>query len=766
MANPEDIAFAADDVIVYLAAAGAGKTSALMNEMTELFKTYRPDEIAFVTFTRKGVANGKERALQTNPQLTLDDLIHFKTLHALCFRELGLKRVSIIERADIAKFSKKGDFNVTLSEAFEQQTDDDKLLSRYDAARNGSTKGIYVHGKYDEGRYNQLIKAYENFKAENHLVDFHDCLLKFRERNMPVNVKVAFIDEAQDLTLLQWEVCQIAFSAAEKIRIAGDDYQCQPSGSLVLTKRGYAAIEELTNEDSVIAWDRNGGMFHGFRNRRYAVKRGWHVFDGYLVDVRHDDKVTRFTPNHKMIVRWGKRDTSLRCVYLMRQGRNYRVGQCQIFNKSGITNLALRMRQEQADGLWILYVSYDKTDILVKEQLISLQYGLPQLCFTYRKEVSSRVFDFCDTYIAARRCLEYFQLDIRLPLLTDSRIRSQSRGTSIFTCEAVNLRPEIMLLPKLGDDYRKTLWAPFTVGRSEYAGPVYGLDVEQYHTYVTDGIVTHNSLFTYAGASPSTLISLAQRYRTAKLETSYRLPKAVYRFAKGIVQLIEDKIDKDFAPAKDFEGVLEEVDRNLLMRRIRKDITDNGLIPYRWYLLFRNNCFIGEVTALLEQYAIPYHTPDGFCIPAQELARIKRFYNFRKQGYGSKDAFEKFCKDHSIQDINADFTESGLIPGEKRYAYLDYVAQFGVEALTEMANKEPFLLLSTTHRVKGGEADFVAVFFDCTRSVAENMLFNMDEELRVLYVACTRAKIGLFLVASKGKYSLSKIAEGAKDCAL
>jgi superfamily I DNA/RNA helicase len=499
MVSPEAVQFTTDDVTVYLAAAGAGKTQAIMNEMTSLLKTYRPDEIAFVTFTRKGVANGIERALQANPRLAADDLIHFRTLHALCFRELGLTRDSIITPDKIADFNRSLDehFHVTLSDVFDLRTEDDKLLSRYDAIRNGSTRDVFTLGDYNAARYTRLIKSYEAFKAAKHLVDFHDCLLKFRERNRPVNVKVAFIDEAQDLTPLQWEVCQIAFSTAGKIRIAGDDFQ---------------------------------------------------------------------------------------------------------------------------------------------------------------------------------------------------------------------------------------------------------------------------SLFTYAGASPGTLIALSRRYRAIKLESSYRLPKEVYRFAKGITRIITDKVDKDFKPAKDVEGFVEEIsDRHLLARRIGKDIADNGLSPYRWYLLFRNNCFISEVAGLLEQYIIPYHTARGFCIPEKELAKIRRYYNYRKEGFGSKDAFEKFCKEHNIKDINDDFINSDLIPSKKRYLYFDYTRKFGIEELVKMSNKEPSLLLSTTHRVKGGEADFVVVFLDCTGHVAKNVSRNIDEELRVLYVACTRARLGLFLASSRGKYGFDKVVDVVKE---
>jgi superfamily I DNA/RNA helicase len=166
---------------------------------------------------------------------------------------------------------------------------------------------------------------------------------------------------------------------------------------------------------------------------------------------------------------------------------------------------------------------------------------------------------------------------------------------------------------------------------------------------------------------------------------------------------------------------------------------------------------------LLEQYTIPYHTARGFCIPERDLLKIKRFYNYRKQGFGSRDAFDKFCAEHSIKDINEDFTESDLIPGEKRYLYFDYVQKFGVGELEELSRKEPFLLLSTTHRVKGGEADFVVTFLDCTRRVAENAMLNMDEELRVLYVACTRARIGLFLASSRGRYGLDNVIDVVKE---
>ena len=491
------IEFNTPDVRVYLAAAGSGKTHQLMDEMVTLLQTYRPDEIAFVTFTRKGVANGIERALASNPHLREDDLVHFKTLHAMAFRETELKHVNIIERADIQRFNELLGFDVRFAESFENSSEDDKLLQRYDAVRSRSRKGVYVERAFDEERYDRLVSAYETFKKENNLVDFYDCLIRFKERGKAIPVRVALIDEAQDLTPLQWEVCEIAFSLCEKVRISGDDFQ---------------------------------------------------------------------------------------------------------------------------------------------------------------------------------------------------------------------------------------------------------------------------SLFSYSGASPETLIEMAGRYECVKLEHSYRLPRAVYAFARGITDMIQEKVDKESVPIKDEEGFVKLIaDRSSLCRIIRDDLETCGYAPNRWYLLFRNNCFISDITAMLEQFTIPYHTAQGFCVGNRDIAKVRRYFNYRKTGYSTEVSKQQFCEYNQIKDLEADFTESALIPGEDRYVIKDYVDRFGIDRLEELAKASPSVYASTPYRVKGGEADFSVVFLDCTRLVSENATVNLDEELRVLYVACTRARHGLYLVPSIGRYGLDNIVELVKE---
>ena len=68
-----------------------------------------------------------------------------------------------------------------------------------------------------------LSEELKRFKKEKGLKDFNDLLLDFIAKESVNSFKVLFIDEAQDLSLLQWEMVRKLWSNAEKTYIAGDD---------------------------------------------------------------------------------------------------------------------------------------------------------------------------------------------------------------------------------------------------------------------------------------------------------------------------------------------------------------------------------------------------------------------------------------------------------------------------------------------------------------------------------------------------------------
>ena len=220
--------FEGKDVKILLSQAGSGKTRRLIEEVSKELETRRPEEIAFVTFTRKGAEEGLRRVC-SKLMLEPDDLPYFRTLHSLTFHALNLKANQMFSRIDQRKFNKEFGYNVNRCEVNlgkVQPTRDSQYLDFYDLERsNALTSKQLAEADIEYAYYKKLAKNYEDYKARCNLVDFFDCLIKFVEMGEALPVKVVMIDEAQDITALQWKVIEMAFARAEKIIIAGDENQ-------------------------------------------------------------------------------------------------------------------------------------------------------------------------------------------------------------------------------------------------------------------------------------------------------------------------------------------------------------------------------------------------------------------------------------------------------------------------------------------------------------------------------------------------------------
>lgn len=219
-----DHLFITDDWIV------THNTRALMTEIENELRTRRSEEIAFVTYTKKGVEEGVRRACNAM-NLAPDDLPYFCTLHALTFRALGYKRDQVFNRIQQNKFNKKYGYNLNVCEVSSKYnvhpTKDTEYFNMYEAIRSGSiTSEQYASSEIDMEYLHHFAHDYEEFKAQECLTDFTDCLVHYVQNGVTLPVKVAMIDECQDITALQWKVIELAFAKAEKIFIAGDENQC------------------------------------------------------------------------------------------------------------------------------------------------------------------------------------------------------------------------------------------------------------------------------------------------------------------------------------------------------------------------------------------------------------------------------------------------------------------------------------------------------------------------------------------------------------
>lgn len=214
-----------DNIIEIFGAPGCGKTTKLMQILEEELQRVKPHEIAFVSFTRKGTYEGAERAAKMF-KLDPDALPYFRTLHSIAFRHGEYSKHDMLDRHDYRAFSEA--MGMRFSGYYTEDffgTEDDKYLFMHFLKRNNPMAAELVLDDIDASTLADVEHNFKRYKDFAHVHDFTDIIERFIVAGEPLPVKVALIDEAQDLTTLQWKMCEVAFAGCDRVYIAGDDDQ-------------------------------------------------------------------------------------------------------------------------------------------------------------------------------------------------------------------------------------------------------------------------------------------------------------------------------------------------------------------------------------------------------------------------------------------------------------------------------------------------------------------------------------------------------------
>jgi DNA helicase-2/ATP-dependent DNA helicase PcrA len=224
---------------IFLGPPGTGKTTRLLTEVDALFKQgYSPNEIAFVTFTKKGATEAAERALKKFDHLEADDFQWWRTIHSLCYRRLSLARNEVMQKqhwkelGELTGAPTKGYVNVEEGTVVGQE-EGDRFLFHYGVAHAMKMDpkayheklGWHTQGELHKAKFLYWCQQLTQYKKGLGLFDFADMLEQGAKIGPIPGVKVAIIDEAQDLSLRQWDVIRSAFQNVELCLIAGDDDQ-------------------------------------------------------------------------------------------------------------------------------------------------------------------------------------------------------------------------------------------------------------------------------------------------------------------------------------------------------------------------------------------------------------------------------------------------------------------------------------------------------------------------------------------------------------
>lgn len=205
---------------------GTGKTTKLIDILKQELKRYSPTDIAYVSFSRKGAYEGRDRALIDFPHFSEEDFPYFKTLHSIAFKAVNASRDIMIQRRHYKMLGEKLGMTFTgfFTEDFYSTKDDDYL--NFDILkRNNPEAAELVEHELEQYQLKYVQLNYKKFRNQMNILDFTDLIEMFVNRGKPLPVKIAIIDEAQDLTTLQWKMAETAFSNCDKVYIAGDDDQ-------------------------------------------------------------------------------------------------------------------------------------------------------------------------------------------------------------------------------------------------------------------------------------------------------------------------------------------------------------------------------------------------------------------------------------------------------------------------------------------------------------------------------------------------------------
>jgi len=210
---------------------GTGKTTRLIKIMEKWLRLgVQPWEMVYVSFTNKAINEAVSRILKKFTNYKEEDFNNFRTIHSFCKQHLRNTQV-LDPRTDMLEFHTTfGTVSATMSE-------DDaniKIFNNWSLRIYDKSRNLLIHP--DEGyrrekvkrarfkQYKDIVRNYEAFKKD-HRIDFTDMVYKYIHEVEAKSYKVVIVDEAQDLTPLQWMFVSKLAEKAGRIYLAGDDDQ-------------------------------------------------------------------------------------------------------------------------------------------------------------------------------------------------------------------------------------------------------------------------------------------------------------------------------------------------------------------------------------------------------------------------------------------------------------------------------------------------------------------------------------------------------------
>lgn len=219
---------------IILGPPGCGKTTALLQIVEEtLGRGVEPERIGLLTFTRRAAEEARQRAAEKFA-LDVRRFTNFRTLHSLCYRQLGISRGDILEGQMLQEFGEWAGIDVrsrgSMDEGWSGVAPGHRILHLENLSRVSGRSLREVFDMFDHDLlWTDVKRVAEDllaFKRAKGVIDYTDMLSMYvAEARSMLSLDTLLIDEAQDLSLLQWQVVAKVSQGVGRLVVAGDDDQ-------------------------------------------------------------------------------------------------------------------------------------------------------------------------------------------------------------------------------------------------------------------------------------------------------------------------------------------------------------------------------------------------------------------------------------------------------------------------------------------------------------------------------------------------------------